>query len=272
MRGFWNHFLITLILNCRNVQALLFGYGVPVLFLVAFHIMFGTTSASLAQLLTISALGGACFGMPIAMVAERDRGVWRRYRLTPMGSGGFVLSTMLARWVLVCSSAVLQLALSMAFYHTPFPLHPLELVIAFSCAAFAFIGIGLIITTLANSIGSVQALGQSLFLPMIMIGGVGIPVHMLPDWARHVSLFLPGRYAVDSIYNTLIEGGVERALFNLVSLLVIGAAATAVGWKLFRWESSARLAPHALWWILLAVSVWLVIGVVVEVDHLAPAR
>ncbi len=274
MRGLWNHFLITLLLNCRNIQALIFGYGVPVFFLIAFASVFGHDSKSLGgmmgQLMTISALGGACFGLPIAMVAERERGVWRRYRLTPMSSGWFILSTMLARYVLVLSSAALQFVLALVVYHMDFPLYPCEMLLSFSCAAFAFIGIGLIIATLANSIGSVQALGQSLFLPMIMIGGVGIPLHVLPPWAKHVSLFLPGRYAVDAIHNAFRAGGLSRDLYSLVALAMIGAAATLVGWKLFRWESSARLDRHAAWWILFALAVWVLAGALAEIFHLAP--
>jgi ABC-2 type transport system permease protein len=275
MRGFWKHLATTLILNCRNPQALIMGYAMPVFFLVAFGIMMGTDipglTKSMGRLLTISALGGACFGLPIAMVSERDRGVWRRYRLTPLGSGWFVLGAVLARYLLISSSALLQYGLAMIFYKVPFPVHPFELLLAFTCASFAFIGIGLIIASVANSIGSVQALGQSLFLPMILIGGVGVPIHILPPWARDVSLFLPGRWAADTIRNTLVADGLERSHFNVLALVVIGAAAIAVGWKLFRWESSARLEPRAIWWILLAVAVWIMVGAAAEAFHLAPA-
>jgi ABC-2 type transport system permease protein len=278
MRGFWNHVGTTLLLNVRNKQALIFGYVVPVFFLIAFGSVFGgsggqLSNPSLAQLLTISTLGGACFGMPIAMVSERERGVWRRYRLTPMGSGWFVLGTMLARYVVVLSSALLQIGLALAFYKLALPKHPLDLVLAFTCSASAFIGIGLIIASLANSIGAVQALGQSLFLPVIMIGGVGVPVRNLPEWARQVSLFLPGRYSVDAIANSLsAEEGVAKALFNLAALLVIGAAATMVGWRLFRWESGQRLDRSAPAWVALAVGTWIGIGLVAVLCHLAPAR
>ena len=37
----------------------------------------------LGQLVTITVLGGAGFGLPTTLVSERERGVWRRYRLTP---------------------------------------------------------------------------------------------------------------------------------------------------------------------------------------------
>ena len=40
----------------------------------------------IGELLTVTALGGACFGLPTTMVSERERGVWRRYRLAPVAT------------------------------------------------------------------------------------------------------------------------------------------------------------------------------------------
>ena len=75
MKGFLRHLLITLKLNFRNPQAVVFGYVVPIFFLFAYGSVFirGTAAPltrQLGQLLTITVLGGACFGMPIAFVSE----------------------------------------------------------------------------------------------------------------------------------------------------------------------------------------------------------
>ncbi len=198
MQGFLTHLLTSLRLNFRNPQAVVFGYVVPIFFLVAFGSVFGHGSKQplgsdvLAQLLAISALGGACFGMPIQFVTERERGVWRRYRLTPLPPVWFVISMLLGRFFLVLTAAVLQLILAMTVYNSPMPQHPALLFAAFCASSFAFLGLGLLISMIANGTSAVQALGQTLFLPMIMIGGVGVPLRMLPVWvAHHVTIFLP---------------------------------------------------------------------------------
>ena len=56
----------------------------------------------------------------------------------------------------------------------PLPSHPLDLWIAFSFVAFALLGLGLVIATLADNVPAVQALGQCIFLPMLIIGGVAV--------------------------------------------------------------------------------------------------
>ena len=267
MRGLLQHLRLTLLLNFRSPQALVYGYLVPFFFLIAFGSIFKTAPPlwrELGQLLTITTLGGACFGMPTAMVAERERGVWRRYRLLPASTGAFILSTMVARFVLVASAAVLQIGLAKLIFGMPMPLHPAQLFIAFAFVCFAFLGMGLVIAMVAENVPAVQALGQAIFLPMIIIGGVGVPLRALPPWAQHVAGFLPGRYAVDALQACINGPGLSAARFSLGALVAIGLAALLAGGKLFRWDAGQRLTPGARAWAIVAIVAWAGVGLTAE--------
>ncbi len=217
----------------------------------------------MGQLLTISILGGACFGMPTALVAERERGVWRRYRLLPVRVGSLLVSTMLARFVIVLSAGVMQILLARLVYGTPFPLHPAALLVAFTFVVFSFLGLGSVIAALANDVPAVQALGQCVFLPMIMIGGVGVPLRVLPDWAQTLAGFMPGRYAV-ALLDTCIAGSGKLSAFNVLSLTVIGFAAFLAGAKMFRWDANQRVPRQAWIWVMVAIVSWLAVGFVAK--------
>lgn len=269
--GLWNHLLLTLRLNLRSKQAFVYGYIVPIFFLIAFGSLFKTEPPlvrELGQLFTITVLGGACFGLPTAMVSERERGVWRRYRLLPSAIGGLIVSTMVARYLIVASAAVIQVLLAHWLYKMPWPTHPVQLAIAFTFVCFAFLGLGLVIAMLAETVAAVQALGQAIFLPMIIIGGVGVPLRVLPAWAQVVAGFLPGRYAVDAmqacINPTEWRGahGLPDVAFDLLALVVIGVAALITGSRLFRWDMNQRVARGAPAWIGAALSAWIVVGLV----------
>lgn len=273
MRGFWYHFQLTLRLNFRSRQPLIYGYLVPVFFLIAFGTVFRSgippLVGQMSQLITISALGGACFGLPTALVAERERGWWRRYRLLPRAAVPLLGSTLLARLVLIASAALLQLVLARLIYGTPFPLFPGHFIVAYLCVAAAFLGMGLLIAGLASDVPAVQALGQCIFLPLIMIGGVGIPLVVLPDWTQRLASFLPGRYAVDALqagYTDEAHGALFH--FNLAALVAFGVAAGLAGARLFRWDPAARVPRSAALWIGLAVLPWACIGVLsLRQDH-----
>src|SRR6266852_9862062 len=96
------HLGVSLRLYFRNTMALLYGYLFPTIFLVAFWVLYRYDKVPLArhlgELLTVTVLGGACFGLPTTMVSERERGVWRRYRLAPVSTGSLVAGTVLARY------------------------------------------------------------------------------------------------------------------------------------------------------------------------------
>jgi ABC-type transport system involved in cytochrome c biogenesis permease component len=265
LSGSIRHFLLSLQLNFRSWQAIVYGYLVPLFFLVAFASVFRGDVPPLlhqmGQLLTISILGGGCFGLPTALVAERERGVWRRYRLLPVPTGHLVVSTLLARLIIVGSAAALQILLAKLIYHTPWPAHPAALLSAFLFVGFSFLGLGLLIAALANDVPAVQAIGQCLFLPMILIGGVGVPLAALPDWAQRLSGFMPGRYAVDLLQRCFTEPqGLHGAGFSQIALIVIGGAAGCAGLNLFRWDSGQRANRSAAIWSGFALLAWLTVG------------
>ena len=60
----------------------------------------------MGELLIVTILGGACFGLATTLVSERERGVWRRYRLTPMPAGGLIVSTLVARYFLLVTAGL----------------------------------------------------------------------------------------------------------------------------------------------------------------------
>ena len=237
----------------------------PVLFLVAFGSVFRAETPALlgemGQILTITILGGACFGMPTTLVAERERGIWRRYRLLPVASGSLVCDVLAARIVIVMTAALLQVALARVAYQTPLPSHPLEAIGAVLLVSAAFQGMGLLVAALADDVPAVQAIGQCLFLPMILIGGVGIPLGALPDWAQRVSAFMPGRYAVDVLQRCYADpAGLGSAGFSVMALCMIGSAAGIAGARLFRWDSGRSAARSPGLWLAAAIGAWAVVG------------
>ncbi|HEX6070922.1 MAG TPA: ABC transporter permease, partial [Longimicrobiaceae bacterium] len=258
----------TLRLQLRNRMGMIYGYIFPTIFLVSFWVLYRYEPVPLirhlGELLTVTALGGACFGLPTSLVSERERGVWRRYRLAPVSTGSLVGSTVVARYLLLLSAALLQLVLAMAI-GMPLPAHPLGLWVAFTFVAFAFLGLGLVIAMLADNVPAVQALGQSIFLPMLIIGGVAVRLDSLPAWAQHLSAFFPGRYAVQALQASATGGGLGEAGFSLLALTLIGAAGCVAAAKMFRWDARERFVTRGgKGWIGVALGTWVVVGLLGE--------
>ena len=265
---------ISLRLHARNKMALIYSYLFPTIFLVAFWVLYRFEEVPLVrhvgELLTVTALGGACFGLPTTMVSERERGVWRRYRLTPVSTATLVSGTIAARYLLLVGAALVQLLLAMSL-GMPLPKHPIELFIAFTFVAFAFIGLGLVIAMMADTVPAVQALGQCIFLPMLIIGGVAVPLATLPDWAQRLSSFFPGRYAVETLQACVTGNGLGAARSGVLALTVIGAAGALAGAKMFRWDANQRFATTpGKGWVAFALAAWMAVGTAAETRTRVP--
>ncbi len=268
MSGLWQHLGVSLRLHFRNRMALLYGYVFPLIFLVAFWVLYRHEKIPLlrhmGELLTVTILGGACFGLPTTLVSERERGLWRRYRLTPVPTWSIVASTVMARYLILLSAGLLQLAVALAVGMT-LPAHLFGLWIAFTSVAFAFIGLGLVIAAFADNVPAVQALGQCIFLPMLIIGGVAVSLASLPAWAQHVSAFFPGRYAVEALQGTVTGHGLIAVKFSLLALALTGLAGVATGAKLFRWDvQQSRLGTGSRLWTGPVLIAWLAVGLLAE--------
>ncbi len=268
MNALFAHLGVSLRLHFRNKMALLYGYLFPLIFLVAFWVLYRHEKIPLlrhmGELLTVAVLGGACFGLPTTLVSERERGVWRRYRLTPVPTWVVVTSTVIARYLIIFSAGLLQLGAALAIGMT-LPAHPFDLWLAFTFVSFAFIGLGLVIATLADNVPAVQALGQCIFLPMLIIGGVAVQLASLPLWAQHVSAFFPGRYAVEALQACVSGRGFMGARFSLLALGLVGVAGCLAGAKLFRWDAQQRFATRSgKLWLLPALAAWGAVGLLAE--------
>src|SRR5688500_20232794 len=122
------------------------------------------------------------------------------------------------------------------------PIHPFDLWEAFTFVSFAFIGLGLVIATLADNVPAVQALGQCIFLPMLIIGGVAVQLAALPLWAQHVSAFFPAGYAFEALRPCVGGRGFPGARFGLLALGPIGFAGSLRVSNLFRWYARQRFS------------------------------
>ena len=249
---------VALRLHFRNRLALLYSYLFPTLFLLAFWVLYRYDQVPLVRhmgaLLTVTILGGACFGLPTTIVSERERGVWRRYRLAPVSAGALLASTLAARYLLLVVAGLLQLGLALGL-GMPAPRHPGALLLAFTLVAAALLALGLLLATLAPTVPAVQALGQCLFLPMLIVGGIAVPLASLPDWAQRVSGYFPGRYAVETLQAAIAGPGLGAVGFSLVALLAIGAAALIAALARFRWDPQHRAAgPRGPAWVAVGVA------------------
>jgi ABC-type multidrug transport system permease subunit len=264
MKGLFAYAGTMLRLQFRSRLAVFYGFLFPLIFLVAFRILYrwdtDRGASHLGAMLVVAILGGTCFGLPVTMVSERERGVWRRYRLLPTPIAALVGGTMGVRFVLLAGAGLLQLLLALVV-RMPAPNHWAGLALAFAVVSFTFCSFGLIVAMLTSSVQAAQALGQCIFLPMLALGGVARSLRLLPGWTQTLAAFTPGRYAVDALTACATGEGIGTVRYEIAVLLVMGIAAGVTAARMFRWDvQTGHERGSRLGWLAVTLGACLLVG------------
>ena len=191
----------------RNRQSQFFTLALPVLFLVIFASVFGggqqhtvpvaggRISTSVSYVPGIIALGviAACFGNLVASVtAQRERGVLKRRRATPVPAAAIIAGRVLTAVVIAVVMAAVLLGIGWAAYGAHVPGRTaLALVVTVVIGAASFCCMGYALTSLIHNEDAALPATQALLLPLYFISGVFVAVTILPHWLADVGDDLP---------------------------------------------------------------------------------
>jgi len=244
LRSWTLNTIIELKLTLRDRQALFWTYVFPLLFLFLFCSIFGrgnpkAVAGLMAGLLCISAMAGGFFGLSIDLATSRERGILRRYKLSPIHPWLLISSRLAANFLIALSTLLMQIGVAIVVYRMPIAGSFVAMMVMLSIGALAFLALGLLIASVAQSVKVALLLANLLFFPLMFLGGAAIPKFMLPPAIQNISRLLPSNYMVEGLGRIMVDG---RGLLDSGPQLMVLAAtfvtASFVAAKLFRWESN----------------------------------
>jgi ABC-2 type transport system permease protein len=241
----------------RNRQYQFFTLALPVLFLVIFASVFGgsgnTTPVAGGQISTsvyyvpgIIALAiiAACFGNLVASVtAQRERGVLKRRRATPVPAGAVIAGRVLAAVAIAVIMAAVLLGIGWAAYGAHIPGHTaLALTVTVVIGAACFCCLGYALTSFIGNEDAALPTATAITLPLYFISGVFVPVTALPHWLADVGEIFPVRHLANALltaYNPHTTG-LGFAGPDLLIVAAWGAAGLLIAIRKFRWLPLGR--------------------------------
>jgi ABC-2 type transport system permease protein len=161
----------------------------------------------------------------LSVVREKERGTIEQIRMAPIGTGAYVVGKTLPYFVIsLCSSMFIVLA-SMVLFDLPMNGSWLLLLLAVSLYMAGALGLGLMISTLAESQQvAFQLAVLASFLPTMMLSGFVFPIASMPPPIQAITFLVPARYFIVSLRAILLKGA-ELSTFwtQLVALAVFAA-------------------------------------------------
>ena len=247
-----HQFRYDLLAFLRNQQARFFTVALPIIFLVIFVSVFGNDKlgpqgikASTYYVPGISALAviaGSFVNLVISVTAQRESGVLKRRRATPVPAWVLIAGRALTAIVVALGVMTVLLLIGRFGYGVKLPTSTLPgVVLTAVVGAVAFCCLGYALTAFVKNEDAAQPMVQAIMLPLYFISGVFIPNVNLPTWLRDVAKVFPVQHLADGLHHAFAPAthGVGIVWSDIGILALWGAVGLGIALWRFTWTPSS---------------------------------
>jgi len=236
----------------RNRQAQFFTLALPVMFLVIFASVFGGHGDTVAVpggrvdasvpyvpgIMTLGIIAAAFINLVISVTAQRESGVLKRRRATPVPAAALIGGRALTSGVVAAATTTLLLAVGWVAFGAHLPAHTAPaLAVTVIVGALSFCCLGFAVASIIHDQDAAQPVTQAVMLPLYFISGVFVSVSTLPSWLVGVADVFPVRHlaaALLTAYNPHTHGA-GFAWTDLAILAAWGVAGLVIAVRRFSW-------------------------------------
>lgn len=211
----------------RSPRFLIFTVFFPVLLFLLYAGIFANgdkaiTATLMVNMAAFGAMASALFtGARVAI--ERQAGWQRQLRLTPLSGSGYLIGKVATGMALSLAPAILVPLVGKLIEGVSLdPSGWLRVTVGVWLGAIPFALIGLLIGQVATA-DSMQPITQLVMLPMALVGGIFIPVQVMPHWLLNVAHVLPSYWLAE-----IGRGGVTSDLSTSLGLDALVLAAFTI--------------------------------------------
>lgn len=193
------------------------------------YVIPGTIALTLCQ---IGLFGG------MDLLGDRKQKILRRLKINNVSPSSLILSHIFSRLGLMFIAAMEIILIGKFLFGTPIVIHSIiALIIAIFIGGLTFLSIGLLISSVISSTTTATIISQCLNFPMAFLGGVYMPISVLPAPIQPIAELLPVS-SLTKVMRGLLMDGIERGDFIICMLYLLPVlfGCLLLGIKLFRWE------------------------------------
>src|SRR5688572_10341000 len=236
----------------RSKTALFWMTAFPVGFLLLFGFVMARGDARVAAflmpgLLTTTLMSAALFGVALPLVQQRETGLLRRLRVTPVPAAAVAIAHGITAILTGMLSIVVLMVLARVLFGVQIAGSWAALIAVYLCGACALVPMGMLVGSTARDIRTAPAIANLLFFPMMFLSGSAMPFAVLPEGVQRFARVLPTTYLNEAYSGVIVRGeGVIPLAGSMAVLLVIGAVGIVLTSMLFRWEGTDPIPRRSL--------------------------
>ena len=233
----------------RNPGSVFFTIALPLIFLFIFESIFGndtieqlgnikTTTYYVPAILTLAIIAATLQSLAIQLTSDRENGILKRGRGTPMPSWVFFAGRIGNAIVLSVLMLVIVPAIGWLVYGVSIPWEHLPAVlVTLAVGAASFCCLGIALTAVIPNEDAAPAITNVSVLPLEFLSGVLIPESEIPEGVLHFADLFPVRHFFQAFFAAwdpaTTGSGFEWG--HLAILAAWGLAGLVLAIRFFRW-------------------------------------
>lgn len=237
----------------RNRQAQFFTLALPVLFLIIFASVFGghgdtvdvpggqidTSVSYVPGIMALGIIAAAFTNLVISVTAQREAGVLKRRRATPVPASALIAGRSLTAVVTALGISAVLLAIGWVAFHAHVSARTAPaLALTVVVGAVSFCCLGFALAAVIHDQDAAQPVTQAVLLPLYFISGVFVATSNLPHWLVNLAGIFPVRHLAAALL-TAYDPHAHGAGLAGTDLLIVaawGAAGLAIAIRRFSWN------------------------------------
>jgi ABC-2 type transport system permease protein len=174
-------------------------------------------------------------GLPHAISYEKDMGTLDGMLVAPTSRWAIILGKVLAQSTRGMIQGFIILLLAVVLFGVVIHGSILLVVLLILLTVFSFVGLGILITSLADKEETATMVMMTLMFPMMFLSGVMFPIQQMPPFMQTLAGFLPLTYAATAMRKVMVLGaGVSAITPEVVILAVFGIVLLTIAVPMFK--------------------------------------
>jgi len=184
--------------------------------------------------MALTVITGALNGVSTAISREKEQGTMDGLLVAPIPRQSVILGKIVAQTVRGLIQGFLILGLSMLLFGVVIYGSPITMLLVMVLGVASFIGVGIIMTSLAPEQETAQMMTTLLQFPMMFLSGILFPIAQLPVAVQYIGKAFPLYYAADALRKVVIlNASVNIIMPDLLVLLAYSVVTMAIAVPIF---------------------------------------
>jgi ABC-2 type transport system permease protein len=235
----------------RDPQARFFTIVLPVIFLILLTSLFGNhtryidghavknSTYYIPGICTLAIISTSFVNLVITIVGQRESGILKRRRSTPVPAWVLIASRTLTSIILAILVVTVIVVIGRIFYGVHLPSATLPaFVLAVVIGAASFCCLAYAAASFIRSEDAAQPIIQAIILPLYFISGVFVPTDQLSKTLRDIASVFPVSHLDNALFKAFNPAttGAGISVHDLLIVVVWGVAGLLISLRRFTWS------------------------------------